>query len=111
MGPSYDACKGCYSSSTAQATKGTKTDKEAKSKKRSNRDEFFKSIAKGDGNDKSISLGDFDNFVQSEIKRTGAKKTTAPVKEIFKAFDVNSDGFIDRSEMDNESVKHGLVKD
>lgn len=98
MGVSYEACKKCYVS----GVRSVQDDKLSSSE----RDEFFKSIA---SNGKSISLADFTAFVQKEMKITGKTKTTASIEEMFKAFDVNGDGVIDRSEFDNESVEHGLV--
>jgi Ca2+-binding EF-hand superfamily protein len=76
---------------------------------RANRDDFFRSIAKIDGDDRSISSKDFTVFMQSEMKRANTNKTTAPIPEMFKAFDTNANGVIDRPEIDNDNIKQGLV--
>ena len=102
MGPMYITCKKCYSSSSSAIAKTSSKD--------SNRDDFFKSIAKKDGNSKSISFPDFKAFVEAEKKRTGIQKTTAPISGMYKVFDTDSNGVIDRKEFDNESVHHGLDK-
>lgn len=78
---------------------------------RAARDDFFKYIAKHDGDDRTISFSDFSAFMQHEMNRTGINKTTAPLEVMFKAFDINNDGVIDRHEFDNENVMHGLSHD
>lgn len=103
MGPSYESCKGCYVSNSVESVE------ESASDIRANRDDFFRSIAKIDGDDRSISSKDFAVFMQSEMKRAHTNRTTAPIEVMFKAFDTNGNGVIDRPEIDNDNIRHGLV--
>jgi hypothetical protein len=105
LGPSYNTCVKCYSGragsagATAQAAESVRDD----------RTHFFHEIAEFDENPRTISLEDFANFVENRKLHTGVHAATASIPEMFRAFDVDGSGFIDRNEIDNDEVTHGLL--
>ena len=108
MGVSYESCKHCIAADSSRSVKAMPGND---AEDRAARDDFFKYIAKHDGDDRTISFSDFSAFMQHEMNRTGINKTTAPLDVMFKAYDINNDGVIDRHEFDNENVMHGLSHD
>jgi Ca2+-binding EF-hand superfamily protein len=104
MGPAYDTCVKCYAGTTT-ALSGAAADLLA----RNNRDHYFHDIAEFDDDPNTISLEDFANHVEIEKLRTGLHATTASTEAMFRAFDANGSGFIERDELDNDEVKHGLA--
>lgn len=103
MGPAFDQCAKCYRSDSEELTEASADLRET------NRDHFFMSIAGFDDDPTRISELDFENFVENEKMRTGVHQTTASIRTMFRAFDVDRSGFIEREEIDNDEVKHGLV--
>lgn len=104
MGPAYDTCVKCYAGTTT-ALSDASSDLLASS----NRDHYFHSIAEFDDNPNTISEADFEIHVENEKMRTGLHVTTAPIRTMFRAFDVDGSGFIERDEFDNDEVNHGLA--
>lgn len=106
FGVSYETCKHCIASDSSRSVKSMP---EMEQESRADRDDFFKYIAKHDGDDRTISFSDFSAWVQHEMTRTKNGNTTAPLEVMFKAYDTNNDKLIDRHEFDNENVEHGLA--
>ncbi len=98
MGPLYNTCKKCYSSS--KALKQASPSLKAAGKGAGSRDAFFKSLAGSDKAPKTISPSDFSAFVEKESKRTKKKTSKDAIKKMFKAFDQDNNGVIDRKEFD-----------
>jgi hypothetical protein len=104
LGASYHICVKCYAGTTT-ALSGAAADLLA----RNNRDYYFHDIAEFDGDPNTISEADFADHVETEKMRTGLHATTASIRTMFRAFDVDGSGFIERDEIDNDEVIHGLA--
>lgn len=106
MGSLYATCEACIAGSS-DTIASDKTDSPACG----NRDSMYRDIASLDGNANGISLEDFKTYVAKQKELRGKKELTAPIDEIFKEYDADGNGVIDRKEMDAENIKNGFVNE